>query len=205
LKEEIVLTYRQYLRRNGIRSLSVATKRLHPASILCPERRGFFEEGRLDLLLGEEWSASSDDASIEVGTFTRELSLKGKVSAKNFGLNISGGLGHASSVTYEVEDVRVREFDNPNVLTNKADAIGDFLKANKGRKFRNCFLAQRLWYATKFKVRFEGMSRADVEAVFATHLEKGSLTGEMRSDGTVLVATKAFVPFGFTGKKLKEI
>lgn len=198
-------TYRQYLRRNGIRSLPVATKRLHPASILCQHRRGFFEEGRLDLLLGEEWAASSDDASIVVGTFTRKLSLKGKVSAKNFGLNISGGLQHASSVTYEVEDVRAKEFDDPNVLIKNAEAIRDFLETNKARRFRNCFLAQRLWYAIKFKVRFEGITKAEVEAVLVTHLEKGSLTGEVRSDGTVVVATRAFVPFGFTGKKLKEI
>jgi hypothetical protein len=31
------------------------------------------------------------------------------------------------------------------------------------------------------------------------------LTGEVSSDGTVLVATKPTVPFGFTGKRLKEI
>jgi hypothetical protein len=199
-------TYVQYLKRNGIRSLPVATRRLHPASILCQHRRGFFEEGRLDLLLGEEWAASSDDASIVVGTFTRKLSLKGKVSAKNFGLNISGGLQRASSVTYEVEDVRVKEFEDPNILTNNAEAIGDFIKANKGRKFRNCFLAQRLWYATKFRVRFEGMTKADVDTVLATHLEKGSLKGEVSSDGTVVVATRAFVPFGFTSRRrLREI
>lgn len=190
-------TYRQYLKRNGIRSLPVATKRLHPASIL---------EVRLDLLLGEEWAASSVDASIVVGTFTRKVNLKGKVSAKNFGLNISRGLQHASSVNYEVEDVRAKEFDDPNVLIKNAEAIGDFLKTKKGRKYRNCFLAQRLWYATKFKVRFEGMSEAEVDTVLATHLEKGSLTGEVRSDGTVVVATRATVPFGFTSmRRLREI
>lgn len=199
-------TYVQYLKRNGIRSLPVATKRLHPASILCQHRRGFFEEGRLDLLLGEEWAASSDDASIVVGTFTRRLSLNGKVSAKNFGLNISGGLQHASSVNYDVEDVRVKEFDDPNILFKKAQAIRDFLETDEGGRFRKCFLAQRLWYATRFEVRFDGMTKAEVEAVLATHLEKGSLTGEVRSDGTVVVAARATVPFGFTSReRLRDI
>mgnify|MGYP001038045592 CR=1 FL=1 len=199
-------TYVQYLKRNGIRSLPVATRRLHPASILCRRKKGFFEEGRLDDLLEKtKWSASSDDASIVVGTFTRKLSLKGKVSAKNFGLNISGGLQHASSVTYEVEDVRVKEFNDPNILSKKRQAIRNFLKTEEGEEFKNCFLAQRLWYATRFEVHFEGMTKTDVKAVMKKYLEEGSLTGEVRSDGTVVVAPRVTVSFGFTGKRLRGI
>jgi len=158
-----------------------------------------------DLLDKAEWAASSDDASIVVGNFTRRLSLKGKASAKNFGLNISGGLQHASSVTYEVEDVRVKEFNDPNTLIKKAQAIEKFLETQAGKRLKNCFLAQRLWYATKFEVHFEGMTTAEVKAVMKKYLEEGSLTGEVRKDGTVVVAPRVTVPFGFTGKRLRGI
>jgi|GEM_PF-3086104 len=199
-------TYMQYLKRNGIRSLPASTRRLHPASILCRRKKGFSEEGRLDDLLDKaEWSASSDDASIVVGTFTRKLSLKGKASVRQLGLNISGGLQHASSVTYEVEDVRVKEFNDTNTLIKKAQAIEKFLETQAGKRLKNCFLAQRLWYATKFEVHFERMTTAEVKDVLKKHLEKGSLKGELSSKGTIIVATRATVPFGFTGKRLRGI
>jgi len=201
------LNYRQYLRRHGIHPLPVASEGLHPASILCRRNRSYFERGRIDRLLdGKEWKACTEKAHITTGTFDRRLSLAGRSSVSYFVLLINGGLSHARSVAYEIKEVTGREFCDSNLLTHRTDEIRKFIRSAKGERFKDCFLAVRLWYATCFEVNFDGMSAGELRVVLRDKLIQGSLKPQLTSRGKIIVSSRPSVPFGFTSfDRLKDM
>lgn len=198
------LLFPQFLNRYGIKLFFSSVSDTKPGAIIKRQKRGFFVIGTLDDVLeggSTRWASKLQDADFVYGRVDRTLSLKGKASLKEFGVSIDGGLNRASAVTYQITGVKARSFKTqsrikilPELenlrLTNKA----------KWKLINNCWIAEYVYYATEFTVKFDAATgvklKADVE-------KKIKITGEAelnwKTDRSFTITNNLEVPFGFSG------
>jgi len=196
----MAINYVKFLRQYGINSLPAASSDLHPASVLCKRKKNYLQWARIDYLLDKsyEWPSRIVKAHIPSANIERRLTLHNRASVKEFGFNISGGLGRATSVIYQISEVMNEVFADPNVLVDNMDAIHRLAEKQSRMKRNNCFIAERLWYATRFDVQFEGLSHAQLEAVLEKYPVQGGVKWELVSRGKLKVSADPEVPFGFS-------
>jgi hypothetical protein len=198
------LPFPQFLNRYGIKLFFSSVADTKPGAVIKRQKRGFFVIGTLDDVLGggsAKWSSTLQDANFVYGRVDRTLSLKGKASLKEFGVSIDGGLNRATAVTYQITGVKARSFKTqsrikilPELenlrLTNKA----------KWKLINNCWIAEYVYYATEFTVKFDAATGVKLKADFENRVKvSGEAELDWKTDRSFTITNNLEVPFGFSG------
>jgi hypothetical protein len=201
---------RQFLRKYNLTFLPVATPDIVPGAVLT-KRKGYMYWGHLDQVLQGEpkrfWSVEMDPANIIEGTVERTLSLKGKSSFGQMGVQVDGGLKRAKSVTFSISAVRVKTFRNGRGYASMLSLIPKIQRLKRRhrvawRTINNKWVVLEAYYASEATVSFTTSGDVNLKAEVA---KAGDVTVE--GDGVVKwtgkksfkIARNDKVPFAFRG------
>ena len=162
------LLFPQFLNRYGIKLFFSSVADTKPGAVIKKQKRGFFVIGRLEDVLGgsrEKWASRLQDANFVYGQIDRTLSLKGKSSLKEFGVDIEGGLSRANAVTYQIKGIKARAFKTQNriKILPEIEKLRRTDKA-KWRLINNCWIAEYVYHATEFTVKFNAATGVNLKA-----------------------------------------
>lgn len=201
---------RQFLRRYNLNLLPVAHPDIVPGAVLT-KKRGFTYWGHLSELLtgppGKYWSVEMDPANIIDGTVERSISLKGKSSLKQMGVNVEGGLERARSVNFSVSAVRVKTFRNgPGhaSMLSLIPKVRELRKRNKSawKLINNKRVVLETYYASAATVTFKTSGsvnlKAAVNAAGGAKVDGGG-TVKWTGNRSFRIARSFRVPFAFRG------
>ena len=201
---------RQFLRKYNLTFLPVATPDVVPGAVLT-KRKGYMYWGHLDQVLTGQpkkfWSVELDPANIIEGTVERTLSLKGKSSLDQMGVQVDGGLTRARSVKFAISAVRVRTFRNGRGYASMLSLIPKLQRLRKTNRaawktINNKRVVLEVYYASEATVSFTTSGDVDLKAEVA---RTGGVNVE--GDGVVRwtgkksfkIARNEKVPFAFRG------
>jgi hypothetical protein len=198
------LPFPQFLQRYGITLLFSSDPGIIPGTILEKRRRGYFSAGRIDQLFNDPppaWDTRMQPANLVYGTVQRSLSLNGKASMDEFGINISGGLASARSVDFFISGVQCRTFVNQSKIT-LIPRLQDLRKNDKAlwKLVNNKQVADYTYYATEITVAFEAEGKADLQAELQNKIVvTGNTSLEWKSSSRFVISNNDDIPFGFSG------
>jgi hypothetical protein len=198
------ITFSQFLNRFGIKLLFSADPTLVPGAVIDKRKKGYFAIGALKEVLGGsdvDWETELLPANLVYGTVEREISLEGKASLKEFGMDIKGGLERASSVTFKITGVKSRIFKKQSslLLAPQLFKLRDTNK-NTWKRINNNWIADHTYYATEATVEFVVDSSVNLEADLKDRLElSGNAAIEWKSKRSFVITQNDLVPFGFSG------
>ncbi|HQW87463.1 MAG TPA: hypothetical protein PLH93_09770 [Flavobacteriales bacterium] len=201
------LKFPQFLIRYNIRLLYNSMARIAPCCLLDKQRQGYVYKGHLSEVLpgnADKWKSRMEEASIVYGTVEREMSLAGKASINELGLNISGGLEKASSITYTLKDVRVKVPENVSPIGLTAD-INELRRTDKTkwRSVNGLWVAETTYHVASFdvKVNVEGNANLDVDLQETIEVGVG-VEVKWKNKKEFTITKNEAVPFGFTGFRI---
>jgi hypothetical protein len=201
---------KQFLQKYNLTFLPVATPDVVPGAVLT-KRKGYMYWGHLDQILQGEpkrfWSVEMEPANIIEGTVERTLSLKGKSSLGQMGVQVDGGLKRAKSVKFSISAVRVRTFRNGRGYASMLSLIPKIQRLKKRNRaawktINNKRVVLEVYYASEATVSFATSGEVNLKAEIA---KAGGVTVE--GDGVVKwtgkksfkIARNDKVPFAFRG------
>lgn len=202
------LPFPQFLKRYGIMLLFAATPNIVPGAVMEKRRKGYFAIGSLKDVLGgtaASWASKLQGANLVYGTVERQFNLKGKASLKEFGLEISGGLQRAKSVTFSISGVRARTFMSQSKLA-LVPKIHSLRKADRRlwrQVLNNNWIADYTYYATEATVVFNVASGVDLKGEIENRINISGTAGiKWKSNRSFTITRNDAVPFGFSGWKI---
>jgi len=201
---------RQFLRKYNLTFLPVATPDIIPGAVLT-KKKGYMYWGHLDQVLQGEpkkfWSVETDPANIIEGTVERTLSLKGKSSLEQMGVQVDGGLKRAKSAKFSISAVRVKTFRNGRSHASMLSLIPKIQQLRKRnriawRTINNKWVVLEAYYASEATVSFATTGEVNLQAEI---VKAGGVTVE--GDGVIKwtgkksfkIARNEKVPFAFRG------
>jgi hypothetical protein len=135
------------------------------------------------------------------GTVQRSLSLSGKASLNEFGINIGGGLSNARSVNFYISGVKCRTFVNQSKIT-LIPRLQELRKTNKSlwKLVNNNRIADYTYYATEITVDFEAGGNANLQAEIENKLTiSADASINWKSSSRFVISNNDAIPFGFSG------
>lgn len=197
----------QFLKSHGIKLFFSAVEDIVPGVIIEKQKKGFFPIGTIEQVLGGEsakWATKLQSANFAKGTVERTLSLKGKTSLDEFGLKVNGGLTHASSVNFQITDVKARTFESQSKITIWPDIL-KIRDSNQQmwKMINNNWLADMVYYASEMKVTFKVDAGINLKADIENRVKVSGGGGlEWDSNRSFAITNNQQVPFGFSGWKI---
>lgn len=198
------LPFPQFLSRYGIKLLFSSTADIVPGTILDRKRRGYIPMGHIEHVLGgpsKKWASKLQPANFVYGTITRNISLKGKISLVQFGIEVSGGLKNARSATFEISGVKARAFKSESKITILPQLYKVRRKNRKlWRIINNNWLAEYVYYASEARVTFLVAGGADLKAGLEKKIKiSAGANIKWDSNRSFVITNNVEVPFGFSG------
>jgi len=200
-------TFPQFLKNHGIKLFFSSVEDTVPGAIIKKRKRGFFPIGTIQQVLGggsAKWATKLQSANFAQGTIERNLSLKGKTSLDEFGVNVEGGLKHASSVNFQITDVKARTFESESIITFWDDIfkIRD-TNPQRWKMINNCWLADHVYYASEMKVTFKVDASINLKGDIENRVKvSGDAAIEWDSNRSFTITKNKKVPFGFSARKI---
>ena len=198
------LLFPQFLNRYGIKLFFSSVADTKPGAIIKRQKRGFFVIGTLDDVLeggSTRWASKLQDANFVYGRVDRTLSLKGKASLKEFGVNIEGGLNRASTVTYQITGVKARSFKTQSRIKILPELENLRLTdKTKWKLINNCWIAEYVYHASEFTVKFDAATGVKLKADVEQRIKiSGEVELDWKTDRSFTIANNLDIPFGFSG------
>ena len=198
------LPFSQFLNRYGIKLLFAAVPTIVPGAVVKKRNKGYFAVGNLRQALGgsdADWETELLPANLVYGTVDRTLSLNGKASLKEFGIDIEGGLKKANSVTFKITGVKSQVFKNqsrillvPRIFALRTSNIVMWQQLN------NNWIIDHTYYATEATVEFNVDSDVNLQGEVQNRITvSGNTTIEWKSKRSFIITQNDAVPFGFSG------
>lgn len=201
------LPFKQFLRRFGITLFFDADDSIVPGTVIEKVKKGYHAKGHLKSLINlpdTRWEHELRNANMVYGTVERTLSLSGKSKLNEFGVNISGGLGKATSVSFHITGVKARIFKDLDEFT--LIPLTDRLRKNHPDKWallNGHTVATKLYHATEVKYHFKCQGNVNLEAAISNKLHVAAGTKITWDTKKFFTITKnESVPFGFYGWKV---
>ena len=200
-------TFPQFLKNQGIKLFFSAVEDIVPGAIIEKKKKGFFSIGTIEQVLGggsTKWETKLQSANFAKGTIDRTLSLKGKASLDEFGVNVHGGLKHASSVNFQITDVKARTFESQSKITIWPDIL-KIRDSNQQmwKMINNNWLADMVYYALEMKVAFKVDAGINLKGDIENRVKVSGGAGlEWDSNRSFTITNNQEVPFGFSGWKI---
>jgi hypothetical protein len=208
------LDFPQFLKRFGIQLLGVANTDVAPGEVVDKARKGFMPQGHLQEILSSQpsafWDTELNRANMIYGTVERTLSLDGSASLTEMGVQISGGLKSAKSVTFSITGVNARTFVNGPGHASMFSLV-PLINALKGtdrskwKMVNGKWIVTETYYATQAAVSFQtsgGVNlKAQVEEAGGVRAGGGGQV-EWTSNKAFTMTQNDGVPFGFRGWKV---
>jgi hypothetical protein len=135
------------------------------------------------------------------GTVERSLSLAGKASIDEMGINIAGGLSKAKSVNFYISGVKCRTFLNQSKIT-LIPRLQELRKNNKAlwKLVNNNIIADYTYYATEVTAEFDVEGGVNLQAEVKDQIRiDGKASVDWKSDRKFVVSGNDAIPFGFSG------
>lgn len=198
------LPFPQFLNRYGITLLFASDPGVVPGAIIEKRKQGFFRAGMLSQLFKdppEAWLTQLQPANLVYGTVQRSLSLSGKSSLNEFGINVGGGLSKARSVNFFISGVKCRTFVNQSKIT-LIPRLQELRKTNKAlwKLVNNNRIADYTYYATEITVDFETDGAANLQADIESKLTiSADASLNWKSSTRFVISNNDAIPFGFSG------
>jgi hypothetical protein len=198
------IRFPQFLRRYGITLLFVSTTDVIPGAIIEKKKKSFFPIGRLHQIFGDpaaDWATELKDANFAYGTVERSLSLKGKSSLTEFGVDVSGGLRRAKKVKFGITNVICRSFETQNKLTI-IPRLNTLRLTDKATwdLVNDKWIADYTYYASEVTFDFDVDAGVDLKAEIENKINLSADAGiEWTSKRSFTITKNQNVPFGFSG------
>jgi hypothetical protein len=208
------LDFPQFLKRFGIQLLGVANTDVAPGEVVDKAKKGFMPQGHLQEILTSQpsafWDTEFNRANMVYGTVERTFSLAGRASLTEMGVQISGGLRSAKSVTFSITGVNARTFINgPGhaSMFSLVPLVNHLKEADRPRwKLVNGkWIVTETYYATEATVSFQTSGGVNLKAQVD---EAGGVQAggdgkvEWTSKKSFTITQNDGVPFGFRGWKV---
>ena len=198
------LLFPQFLNRYGIKLFFSSVADTKPGAIIKRQKRGFFVIGTLDDVLeggSTRWASKLQDANFVYGRVDRTLSLKGKASLKEFGVDIEGGLNRASAVTYQITGVKARSFKTQSRIKILPELENLRLTdKTKWKLINNCWIAEYVYHASEFTVKFDAATGVKLKADVEQRIKiSGEVELDWKTDRSFTITNNLDIPFGFSG------
>lgn len=198
------LLFPQFLNRYGIKLFFSSVADTKPGAIIKRQKRGFFVIGTLDDVLeggSTRWASKLQDANFVYGRVDRTLSLKGKASLKEFGVDIEGGLNRVSAVTYQITGVKARSFKTQSRIKILPELENLRLTdKTKWKLINNCWIAEYVYHASEFTVKFDADTGVKLKADVEQRIKiSGEVELDWKTDRSFTIANNLDIPFGFSG------
>lgn len=198
------LPFPQFLQRYGITMLFASDEGVIPGTILEKRKQGYFAAGRLDQVFKDPppaWDTQLQAANLVYGTVQRSLTLGGKASLNEFGINIGGGLANARSVDFFISGVKCRVFANQSKIT-LIPRLQELRKTNKAlwKLVNNNYIADFTYYATEVTAQFTVEGNADLRAEIEQKISiSAGAEIAWKSKSKFVISNNDKIPFGFSG------
>lgn len=198
------LPFPQFLRRYGITLLFASDPGVVPGAIIEKRGKGYFCAGTLAQIFGDPppaWDTALQPANLVYGTVERSLSLTGKASLDELGINIDGGLSKAKSVNFFISGVKCRVFVNQSKIL-LIPRIQELRKKNKAlwKLVNNNQIADYTYYATEVTAEFDVEGGVDLKAEIDNRITVvGNAAIDWKSKSKFVISNNDFIPFGFSG------
>lgn len=198
------IPFPQFLKRYGIRLLFSSSPEVVPGVLIEKRKKGFYVVGMLNQILSGDqirWASKIQPGNMVHGNVKRSLSLKGKSSLNEFGIEVSGGLKNAYAVDFQIVGVKQRTFKVPTQITMREELF-NLRTSNKSKwKFiNNKWIADYVYYADEVKVKFEVEGGINLKADIKDNIKLiGDAGINWTSNKSFTITQNQEVPFGFSG------
>lgn len=198
------LPFPQFLKRYGITLLFASDPSVAPGAIIEKRKRGYFCAGTLAQVFKDPppaWDTILQPANLVYGTVERNLSLSGKASLDEFGININGGLTKARSVNFFISGVKCRVFVNQSKIL-LIPRLQELRRSNKDlwKLVNNNMIADYTYYATEVTADFEVEGGVNLQAEIENQISvTGNAAIDWKSKSKFVISQNDAIPFGFSG------
>ncbi|MDZ4784497.1 MAG: hypothetical protein SGJ02_00310 [bacterium] len=192
----------QFLRQYGMRLLPVQLDDFVPGIAAEKVKKGYATYDTLSNAFQQpaiDWDTKVQEANIVTGNIVRTLSLKGKGSLHEFGVDIEGGLSRSSSVTFSITGVKAMGLKK-KTRADIETAI-ETIKKNKAtyKKYKDKLAIDKTFYATIFTATFETQTGVNLRAEIEQNIRlSAGTTIDWKSNKSFNISNNDKVPFGFT-------
>ncbi len=204
------LKFPAFLRKHDLQLLVVATEEIRPGTVLDRKKHGFLPQGHLQAVLDRPprfWAVVLRRANLAEGTIERTISLSGKSSLDEMGVEIGGGLERASAVTFSIDKVSARTFAQGAGRASKlalVPLVGALRKSDPAtwKAIKGRWIVLETYHASEatlvFDVRGDADLVSDVQAAGGARVH-GAGTLRWTSKRSFTIAQNNAVPFAFRG------
>jgi hypothetical protein len=209
------LKFPAFLRRYDLQLLAVATDGIGPGTVLDKKKGGFLPQGHLSELLDDRpprfWSVVLRRANLTEGTIERTVTLTGKASLDEMGIEVGGGLERASSVTFAITRVSAKTFASGSGRASELALLPLLQTLRQARLaawkiLKGKWVVLETYHASEATLTFSAREGVDLEAdvtqAGGAHVHGGGNV-KWTSKRSFTIAQNNAVPFAFRGFRVR--